>query len=405
MSAEDPARLRPVRPAAVGGAVAVVGIALVALNLRPAVVAVGPLADDLRDDTGLSSSAVGLLTTLPLVCFGAFSIGAPRLGRRIGLERALLLAVGLIVGGVLLRLAPPMAALFAGSAIAGAGIAIGNVLLPAVIKRDFPDRTGPLMAVYAVALNAGAAIAAGLTVPIQHAFDLSWRGGLAIWLAPAALAAVAWLPLLRIGHARPAGGASVPGIAIWRSRLAWAVATFMGLQSLAFYAMAAWLPTILQDDGVSPAASGLLLSLMSVAGTAAAIVVPLRAARTRGQRPIVLGTVALLVVGTVGLLVAPGPGAIAWVLVLGSGMGAALSLALTLFALRTRSVHAAGELSGMAQAVGYLIAAAGPTGLGAVHDATGGWTVPLALLVLLLVPLLASGWIAGADRAVEDPRG
>jgi CP family cyanate transporter-like MFS transporter len=376
-------------------------IALFSLNLRPALVAVGPLAPQLRDDTGLSASSTSLLTTLPLVCFGLFATLAPRFGRRVGLERALLAAILLLVAGIALRLAVPTAALFVGSAVAGAGIAVANVLLPGVIKRDFPDRTGPMMAVYSVALNGGAALAAGLTVPLEDALGPSWRGALALWGIAALATAVLWLPQARAAPP-PAAGASVHARGVWRSPVAWAVALFMGLQSLEFYALAAWLPTVLRDDGMSASTAGLMAALMSVASIGASLVVPVVAARSRRQRGLTAAATACFLVGSVGLLIAPAGGALLWVLLLGLGQGTGISLALTLFVLRTRTAEAAGELSGMAQTVGYLIAAGGPLGTGALHDLSGGWTLPIAALIVGLVPLAVAGWRAGEDRTIEE---
>lgn len=378
-----------------------VAIALFSLNLRPALVAVGPLAPQLRDDTGLSAASTSLLTTLPLICFGLFATVAPRLGRRVGLERALLGAILLLVAGIAVRLAAPTAALFLGSAVAGAGIAIANVLLPGVIKRDFPDHTGPMMAVYSVALNGGAALAAGVTIPLEDALGLSWRGALALWGIVALATAVLWLPQARASPP-PSAGASVHARGVWRSRVAWSVALFMGLQSLEFYALAAWLPTVLREDGMSASTAGLMASLMSASSIAASLLVPVIAARSRRQRGLTAAATACFVFGTVGLLIAPADGALLWVIVLGLGQGTGISLALTLFVLRTRTAEAAGELSGMAQTVGYLIAAGGPLGAGALHDLSGGWTLPMVALLLGLIPLALAGWRAGADRSIED---
>ena len=193
----------------------VAAIALASLNLRPAVVAIGPLADAIRSGTGLRPVAVGLLTTLPVVCFGAFALAGPRLARELGLERAVLVALGLVLGGIAMRLLSPIAALFVGSTIAGSGIAMGNVVLPAVVKRHFAACAGRVMAVYSVALNGGAALAAGLTVPLRNAWHLDWRTALAMWGAPVALAVVLWSPAigLRAGGSRDDGHA----YSVWRS--------------------------------------------------------------------------------------------------------------------------------------------------------------------------------------------
>lgn len=349
----------------------------------------------------LSAAAASLLTTLPLVCLGAFATLSPRVGRRFGLERAVLVALLLLVAGSALRLVAPTPALFLGSATAGAGIAVGNVLLPAIVKRDFPDHTGPMMAVYSVALNGGAALAAGLTIPLEDALGLSWRTALALWGVPALVTAALWLP--RALAARPVRTPpSAHARGVWRSPVAWSVSLFMGLQSLEFYALSAWLPTLLRDDGTSAATAGLMLSLMGAAGIAASLVVPVIAARSVRQRGLAAVGAAGFLAGLVGLLVAPSEGALAWALLLGVGQGTCISLALTLFVLRTRSAEAAGELSGMAQTVGYLIAAGGPLAAGALHDLSNGWTVPVAALLVVLVGLAVAGWHAGDDRTIED---
>ncbi|MGE4428542.1 MAG: CynX/NimT family MFS transporter [Solirubrobacteraceae bacterium] len=384
-------------------ALLVAGVAVFALNLRPALVAVGPLTEQLRDDTGLGATAVSLLTTLPLLCFGVFSAVAARLARNVGLEPALMLAGLLLVTGCALRLLPPTLALFVGSAVVGTGIALGNVLVPIVVKRDFPRRTGPMMALYSVMLNAGAALAAGVTVPLGRTLDTGWRATLALWGILALLAVVLWVPQLcrrpqRVG----ASGAWVPHVAVWRSPVAWAVAGFMGLQSLAFYSLVAWLPTLLQDHGMSEPTSGLMVSIVSIAGIAAAFVVPVVAARRPTQQPLVLLCAGGLLVGLVGLLVAPVAWAVVWMIALGLGTGTGISLAITLFVLRSRTTQGATDLSGMAQAVGYAVAAAGPLSVGALHDLTAGWTAPVIALAVLTGGLVLTGRVAASDRYVED---
>ena len=380
-----------------GGGVA--AIVVVALNLRPAVVAVGPLTDGIRSDTGLSSSAVGLLTTVPLVCLGVFAAVAPPLARRIGFERGVLVAVGAIVAGFALRLPTPVTALFAGTVVAGAGIALANVLLPALIKRDFPQRVGAMMALYSVALQTGATVAAGVAVPLGAALGLGWRPSLALWGLPAAVAVIAWLPLAlrpRPPHdsARPSG--------VWRTGLGRACAVFLGLQSAVYFSMTAWLPSLLQAGGMDAGRAGLMLSVVGLAGIVGGLPVPILAARLPDQRMLVAFVVVTFLVGLTGLFLDPVPLVVVWTIALGLGQGAGLSLALTLFTLRSRTAEGAAQLSGMAQTGGYVIASAGPLAIGTVHDLTGGWTVPLIVLIAALVPLAAAGWVITQPRFLED---
>jgi CP family cyanate transporter-like MFS transporter len=397
-SLADPPRRRPRRAWPL-----VAAIALLAINLRPALVAVAPLNSRVRAGTGLSAAGVSLLTTLPLVCFGLFAVLAPRLGRRLGLERALAVAIVTLVAGIALRFAAGTVALFAGSALAGAGIAIENVLLSGLIKRDFPDRTGAMMGLYSVMLAGGATLAAGLTVPLGNALHTGWRPTLALWGIPAAVAAIAWLPVAVRGHTRgdPDAGHALAA-AVWRSPLAWWVAAYMGAQSLVFYSLTAWLPTLLQDHGVGASTAGGMLAVFNFVGIGSALGVPVLAARRRSQRALAMVVSAGFVIGLTGLLLAAGPGAWPWVVVLGIAQGAGISLALTLFVLRTRSAAASAELSGMAQTIGYLVAALGPLTIGALHGAEGGWTAALLELLAFGAVLGVSGWAAGADRAVES---
>lgn len=396
----DRSRARPPAHKSVHALWLITAIALVSLNLRPAVVAVGPLAYAIRAGTGLNAFGVGLLTTLPVVCFGAFAPAGPRLARRLGLERAVLAALVLLVCGIAIRLLSPTAALFLGSMITGIGIAIGNVLLPAVVKRRFATRTGRVMAVYAVALNGGAALAAGLTIPLRDTLHLDWRAALAVWGVLAVAGALLWLPACR-----PNGTVSRDDdetYSVWRSSLAWAAAGFIGLQSLVFYALTAWVPTLLHDAGMSDARAGLMLSLLALFGVTGALTVPVLATRLEQQRALVVLVVSALLLGLVGLLIAPARLALLWMIILGVGQGSGISLALTLFVLRSRTVAGATQLSAMAQTVGYLVAATGPLLAGVLHDATSGWTVPLLFLIAALAPLMAAGWSVGAARTIED---
>ncbi|WP_320672950.1 CynX/NimT family MFS transporter [Patulibacter defluvii] len=398
--------------------VLLVGIVLITVNLRPAIVAVSPLLDGIREQTGMSGATAGLLTTLPVLCFGALAPLAPRLARRLGAEPVLLGALVLLLVGIVVRLSSSMAVLFAGTVLIGGTIAIANVLLPSMIKRDLGHATGLAMGVYAMALSAGGALAAAITIPLQDGLDSPWRTTLALWAllaVPAVVAAAAWLRLRRrpapatdasaASTPRPkAGGGGAP-VSLWRDPVAWQVTLFMGLQSFQFYAAAAWLPTIFADHGFSESRAGLMLALATIFGTVSSLVVPIVAGRSLDQRRLVAATAALYVVGTGGLLIAPTAAGPLWMALLGFAQGAGISLALTMIVLRTPDPEHAAALSGMAQTVGYLLAAGGPFALGALHDVSGGWTAPLVALMVLLVPLTVAGLGAGRRRTVGQPLG
>jgi CP family cyanate transporter-like MFS transporter len=380
----------------------VVGIALLALNLRPAVVSVGPLTDRIRTDTGLSSAAVSLLTTLPVLCFGTFAGVAPRLARRLGMERTLALAYATLIAGIALRVIPGTAALFGGAAVAGAGISMANVLLSGLIKRDFPARMGLMMSMYSVMLISGATLAAGLTVPVGDALHAGWRPALGIWGILAAVALVVWIPVALRGRTPPPAGVGSRTGRVWHARLAWWLAAYMATQSLIFYGLTAWLSTLLQAHGISEGTAGVMLSVFNFVGIGSALATPILANRRKTQRELVMVVAGTFALGLAGLLVAAHSGAWVWMVLLGIAQGAGISLALTLFVLRTRSAPAAAELSGMVQTVGYLIAALGPLTLGALHGATGGWSLPLIELLAIDVVVMVAGWVAAGDRKLED---
>ncbi|ARU52460.1 hypothetical protein CBR64_14350 [Cellulosimicrobium cellulans] len=391
------------RPLGVG---AVVAIVLASLNLRPAVVAISPLLGEIRADLGLSATAAGVLTTLPVLCFGLLAPLAPVLARRWGLERALFVSLVVLCVGFALRLVPETWGLFAGTVVAGCAIGLGNVLLPALIKRDFADRIGLMTGLYSMALSGGAALAAGLTLPVATAAGLDWRGALATWGVLAVLGVLVWVP--RALRPDPAGstafgagaGAGVARSAVWRSPLAWAVTVVMGMQSLSFYAVNAWLPEIMVALGRTPEAGGWLLALCNLAGILGSFVTPILAGRMHRQRGVGVVLVVLVGTGLLGLALAPGAAAL-WVVLVGLGQGGGISLALTLMALRARDAAHTSELSGMAQSAGYLLAATGPLGLGLAHDATGAWTLPLFLLVAAATVQGVAVWFAGRDAHVH----
>jgi CP family cyanate transporter-like MFS transporter len=383
------------------GLLLVLAIVLLAANLRPALTSVAPLIGQIRTDTGISNGVAGLLTGLPLLAFAVLSPIAPRLARRFGMERVLLASLLVLAVGILLRSAGVVAALFLGTAILGAAIAVGNVLLPSLVKREFPERTGLMTSTYTTALAVSAAIAAGASFPIAYQVD-GWRGSLALWALLALVAAVAWFPQIRSADPANASTGTSRGVTgLWSSVLAWQVTLFMGLQSLGYYVVLTWLPQILQEEvGVSAAQAGWLLALAQVVVIPAMFLAPVLADRRPSQYSVVVVAVTLTGAGTLGLLVAASTATALWIVLLGLGQGACFSLALTFFALRAPDSEHAAALSGMAQSVGYLLAAGGPFLFGLLRDVTHAWTVPLTLLVAVTVCLLITGLGAARDAHV-----
>jgi MFS transporter, CP family, cyanate transporter len=378
------------------------GIVLLAANLRPALTGVAPLIGQIRADTGISNGVAGLLTTLPLLAFGLLSPIAPHVARRFGMERVLLASLLVLAAGILLRWAGAVAALFLGTVVLGAAIAVANVLLPSLVKREFPGRAGLMTSVYSTSLGISAALAAGVSVPLAQLAGIGWRGALAVWAVPALLAGVAWLPQLgRSDYPADPTARSSPRVRdLWRSPLAWQVTLFMGLQSLAYYVTLTWLPEILQAEGMGVARAGWMLGLSQAVAIVTMFLAPMIAGRRSSQRGVVGVAVGMSGVGVLGLLVAGSTASTLWVVLLGLGQGASFSLALTFFALRAPDPGHAAALSGMAQSVGYLLAAGGPFLFGVLRDVTGAWKVPLALLLTVTICLLIAGIGAARDAHV-----
>ena len=381
-----------------------VGVILLALNLRPLVVAIAPLLQVIRADTGMSATAAELLTTVPVLCFGLLAPFAPVLGRRLGIEPALLAAMLVILLGDLARLAPWPVALFGGTVLIGAGIAVANVLIPSLVKRDFPGRVGTITGLYTMTLSGGPALAAGLTLPLTQVTGLGWRPALGLWGLLAVMAIVVWLPQMRRHtrvRAEEASAGAHPAHGLWRSPLAWAVTGYMGLQSLSFYTLAAWLPTVLVSAGMSGALAGAMLSVWNVVSIGSAFLAPRLAGRGVPAGLLVLAGAGSHLLALAGLLFAPVGGAYLWVGLLGIATGSAISLALLFIVQRAPDTRHAAQLSSMAQSYGYLLAATGPFALGALHDLTASWTIPLLLLAALLLPQALTGLTAAQNRQID----
>lgn len=397
--------------------VLLIGIVLASLNMRAALASVSPLVSDISQSFGLSSTASSLVTSVPVLFLGLGALVAPWLARRFGSEPVLLFALLLLAVGILVRVAPSTVALYGGGVLVGTAIALLNVLMPGLIKRDFPDRAASMTSVYTGAMIAGATLVAASSVPLEKAFGGSWEASLAVWSLLAVLAAVAWLPQVLIARGRtghevrvtstrsgsgtgPGSASGATGKSVWRSALAWQVTLFMGLQSLWSYVLIAWMPTIFTDHGMSRSTAGVIFAFNNLIQVAGAFAVPLLAGRMRSQRPLIVLVTSLVAAGYAGLMIAPVSGAWLWAGVLGIGQGGAVGLALTMIVLRSGDAQTAARLSGMAQTVGYLLAAVGPLAAGAVHQATGGWTIPIALVLGVCAAALAVGLFAARDRTV-----
>lgn len=380
----------------------VVGVVLLAVNLRPAATSLGTLLDQAQQSLAISAPLAGLLTTLPVVCFAAFGPVATALGRHWGLHRTTLLTLVLVVTGLEVRAFTGSALVFTlASALALAGMAAGNVLLPPLVKRHFPHRVGVMTAVYSTALMIGAGMPPWVAVPVSQAAG-SWRYGLGMWGLLAALAVLPWVSLLRHDvreEDRPSPRYAMKDVA--RSRLAWQMALFFGIQSSFAYTQFGWLPKIYADAGLDPTNAAMMLGLLTGIGIPLAVLLPAYAARQPDQRLVVavLGTCAFA--GFAGLLTAPTTLPWLWALLLGIG-GSSFPWCLTMIGLRAHTQDGTAVLSGFVQSVGYVIAAMGPLGAGLLYDLTGGWTVPLSVLASLTVLLVLVGLTFARPRFIED---
>lgn len=379
----------------------IAGILLIATTLRVAFTGAAPLLDAIRSEYGLTTAQTGLLTTLPLLAFGLVSPLAAGIARRFGIERSLLLAMILICLGIGLRSLPSVALLFIGTAIIGCGIALGNVLLPGLIKRDFSQHVAKMTGAYSLTMGGAAALGSAMVVPLALA-GLGWRGALLMLMVFPLLALFVWLPQSRRQATAPlTGSGAIHNRGIWRSALAWQVTLLLGINSLVYYVIIGWLPAILQSIGYSEAQAGSLHGLLQLATAAPGLAIPLILHRLKDQRGIAVLVALMCAVSALGLWFLPGQ-AVLWTLIFGFGSGATMILGLTFIGLRASSAHQAAALSGMAQAVGYLLAACGPPVMGKIHDANGDWHIPLIAVALISIAMAVCGALAGRDREINS---
>ncbi|OKI73975.1 MFS transporter [Micromonospora sp. CB01531] len=397
------------RRAAGGGALVLVGMLLVALNLRAAVTSLGALLDEVRGGLGLSGTMAGFVTTLPTIAFAGLGALTPWLVRRWPAARVLVVAMLALTVGQVLRVVTDSAAVFVlTSALALAGIAVANILLPMLVKQHFAHRTGLVTGAYTMALTTGTTVAAASAVPVAHAFG-SWRAGLGVWAGLAAVAVLPWVPLARRARAarrtatRDAAVATSAGVRPARTRLGWAMAVYFGAQSLSGYAIMGWLAQLFRDAGYAPGTAGLLLAGVTALGVPVALAMPALAGRLPTLRPLVLGLTAFSAASYLGLAVAPHGLAPLWVLLLALGQGA-FPLILTTIGLRARTAEGTVALSAFAQSTGYVIAALGPLLVGILYEATGGWTAPIGFLLVALAVQTAAGLVIARPRYIEDER-
>lgn len=376
------------------------GLVLIAFNLRPLFASLSVLLPDMLHQRVLTSVQAGYLTTLPVLCLGIFAPVAPWLSQRIGYKRTLLFVMVLLTAGTALRGLENISLLFLGSAIAGMAIAIGNVLLPALVKKEFPQSPALMTGLYTMTLCAGAAVAAAGTLPLVQWLETTWTVGLALWALPAGLVMLLWLPYA-VTPDRVRQNRQLQAVSLWRDRLAWQVTLFMGSQSALGYSIFGWVVPILHDRGLDGVQAGLVLSVSIIMQLIACFILPSLAVRCKNQSLINTAMALVAAIGFLGLLFGP----VEWVwefgILQGIGQGGLFALALTVIVLRSPDSHIAAHLSSMAQSIGYMMAALGPLLIGVLHSLTGGYAASGGLFTALCLVAALSGWSAGRTMLVQ----
>ena len=386
-------------------ALLILGIIFVAFNLRPAITSVGPLIGLIREDLGISNGVAGFITTLPLLSFAFLSILAPKLGQLLGNERTIFFGLIALFIGIIIRSTGLAFTLFLGTALVGIGVAIGNVLLPSILKLNFPTRVGIMTSVYTTSMNTFAGLGSGISFPLAQGLELGWQKALGTWGVLALIAIIIWVPQLQHKQKPSTTVNFIPSSkSIWSSPLAWQVTIFMGLQSFLFYSTVAWFPEILESNGMDLSLAGWMLSLMQLVGLPTTFFAPMLASRFRNQKGIVIIVGLFYFIGITGFLLNINPSLIiVSIILIGMAQGASISLALTLIGMRSTNAQQAANLSGMAQSIGYLLAAIGPILIGFLFDQTHSWTVPLVVLSLVSVVMIVAGLGAGRNQYVISP--
>lgn len=380
------------------------GVVFLAANLRAPLTSVGPVVAEISKDLSLSNTAAGLITTIPLLAFAFLSGIMPRISRKFGMEIVLFSSLILLGLGLGIRSTGSVTTLFIGAALVGIAITVGNVLMPPYIKKYFPTKVGSVMGIYSVAMNLTAALAAGFSITLGKIANLGWKSSLGIWVILTAFTLLIWLPQIKNNAKSTAlqkEEENAPEINLYKSRLAWAVTIFMGLQSLLYYCLTAWLPKVMQTWGMSVEASGWVLSYVQFAQLPTTFLGAIIATRMKDQRFLAGSVGVLCSVGIIGLLIFKTQFVVLWCVLIGIGSGLAFSLSMLFFVLRTKHTAHATKLSGMAQSFGYLIAACGPPIFGGIYDVSLSWSWSFIFLLLLLGVLFIAGIIAGKNTVIE----
>lgn len=379
----------------------IIGVILVGANLRVPLTSAGALVSFIRDDFGISNALAGAITTLPLIAFALLSPFAPKIANKIGMERTIAISLALLIIGILIRSAGAIELLFTGTLLVGLGIAVGNVLIPGIIKMNFPFKIGLMTGLYAIVMNVFGALGSGLSIPIATSGSFGWRGSLVIWSGLALITLLIWLPQLMKKHdaKKKINNQKIGGML--RSPLAWKITVFMGAQSLIFYTLITWLPTILTANGYDIHLAGWGVFIFQFASIPFTFIIPVIADRMKNQVMLAFVSSGLILAGIIGLLAGLSALSILWVVFLGIGNGSAFSLSMMFFTLRTKDGYEAAELSGMAQSLGYLLAAVGPVLVGGLQDITGSWTLPLSMMALFAIVMLIMGVASGKNKQVS----
>lgn len=379
----------------------IIGVILVGANLRVPLTSAGALVSFIRDDFGISNALAGAITTLPLIAFALLSPFAPKIANKIGMERTIAISLALLIIGILIRSAGAIELLFTGTLLVGLGIAVGNVLIPGIIKMNFPFKIGLMTGLYAIVMNVFGALGSGLSIPIATSGSFGWRGSLVIWSGLALITLLIWLPQLMKKHdaKKKINNQKIGGML--RSPLAWKITVFMGAQSLIFYTLITWLPTILTANGYDIHLAGWGVFIFQFASIPFTFIIPVIADRMKNQVMLAFVSSGLILAGIIGLLAGLSELSMLWVVFLGIGNGSAFSLSMMFFTLRTKDGYEAAELSGMAQSLGYLLAAVGPVLVGGLQDITGSWTLPLSMMALFAIVMLIMGVASGKNKQVS----